>query len=91
MGGTHARSSIGLGRMSIDDRAVPANSARGTTARNRGEKLMMKMVQVGVVGFIVALTVFPLPAMAYCACACINGKAQNVCSNAVQSECMVAA
>ena len=47
---------------------------------------MMKMVQVGVVGFIVALTVFPLPAMAYCACACINGKAQNVCSNQFNPE-----
>lgn len=46
----------------------------------------MKMVSIGAAGVISALALFPSPASAYCACACINGKAQNVCSNQFDIE-----
>jgi hypothetical protein len=47
---------------------------------------MKKPIQIGAAGVISTLALLPLPASAYCACACVNGKAQNVCSNQFDTE-----
>jgi hypothetical protein len=65
------------GREQGGDRAPEARRrAHDDPAGPAGEKLMLKIAQIGAVGAIVVLTVLPLPASAYCACACVNGKAQ---------------
>jgi hypothetical protein len=46
--------------------------------------IMRKMVHLEAAGVIAVLAVLPLPASAYCAC--INGKAQNVCSSSSDLE-----
>jgi hypothetical protein len=47
---------------------------------------MMKLAQIGVGSVCAALALLPLRASAYCACACVNGKAQNVCTNSFDTE-----
>lgn len=37
-------------------------------------------------GIAAALALLPQSASAYCSCACVNGKSQNVCSNSFDSE-----
>lgn len=46
----------------------------------------MKPTQVSAAAVVAVLTLTPMAADAYCACACVNGKAQNVCSNAFDPE-----
>ncbi|WP_156375598.1 hypothetical protein [Methylobacterium sp. Leaf125] len=46
----------------------------------------MKLTQFGAASVLASLALLPLPASAYCACACVNGLAQNVCTNSFDVE-----
>lgn len=47
---------------------------------------MMKFRRACAASIIAAFAFIPAQASAYCACACISGKAQNVCSNSFDLE-----
>lgn len=46
----------------------------------------MRLFQPFEAGIVAALALLPIEATAYCACACIDGKAQNICSNSTDLE-----
>jgi hypothetical protein len=46
----------------------------------------MRVLHLCAIGALGAMLVLPRGAQAYCACACVNGKVQNVCSNQFDTE-----
>lgn len=48
--------------------------------------MIMKLIPTCAAVLSTALALLPPAASAYCTCACISGKAQNVCSNSFDTE-----